>query len=96
MDPEAQLLELNYLRARCQAVERATRIIWACAAATDHIQPKLWSRPPDFHAVLEYFGSMSDTDLMKETKGHQIEWEKNILSPRHMGEAHDTDVIAPA
>jgi hypothetical protein len=78
--PAAELQELVHLKARCSAVEQATRIIWACAAATDHIVPPKWSNIPDFNAALRYFDSLTDLELMHETEKHRISWERRILT----------------
>ena len=67
------------LKTRCQAMEKTTRIIWACAAATDHVVPRKWSFIPDFQSALHYFQTLSDLDLMAETKDHRITWEQKIM-----------------
>jgi hypothetical protein len=64
------------LRASCEAVEKSTRLLWACAAATDQITPRLWSYLPDYHSSLDYFLALSDLELMAVTKPHRILWEE--------------------
>jgi hypothetical protein len=63
------------LKASCEAVEKATRLIWACAAATDQINPRLWDYLPDYESSLDYFLSLKDLELMAVTKSHNITWE---------------------
>jgi hypothetical protein len=63
------------LKASCEAVEKSTRLIWACAAATDQITPPLWETPPDYKASLDYFLGLKDLDLMTVTQRHRIAWE---------------------
>jgi len=38
VDP-AQQLPVDQLKLSCAAIEKSTRILWACAAATDHVNP---------------------------------------------------------
>ena len=64
------------LKASCEAVEKSTRILWACAAATDQISPRLWSYVPDYNSSLEYFLALNDLELMAVTKPHRILWEE--------------------
>ena len=45
------------LKASCEAVEKSTRILWACAAATDQIQPRPWDYLPDYKSSLDYFSA---------------------------------------
>ena len=66
------------LKASCEAVERSTRILWACAAATDQIAPRLWQYLPDYNASLEYFLALNDLELMAVTKQHRIAWEEDL------------------
>ena len=66
------------LKDRCVAMEKSTRIIWACAAATDHVVPRKWEYIPDFESALNYFQSLGDIELMAETKDHRISWEQKI------------------
>jgi hypothetical protein len=64
------------LKASCEAVEKSTRILWACAAATDQIAPRPWDYLPDYKASLDYFLSLNDLELMAVTKRHRISWEE--------------------
>jgi len=64
------------LKASCEAVEKSTRLIWACAAATNQIVPPLWSIAPDYEAALDYFVGLKDLDLMAVTQRHRITWEE--------------------
>jgi hypothetical protein len=64
------------LKASCEAVEKSTRLLWACAAATDNISPRLWDYLPDYEASIEYFLSLDDLELMAVTKKHRITWEE--------------------
>ncbi|NJK90471.1 MAG: hypothetical protein HC904_00750 [Blastochloris sp.] len=66
------------LKERCMAVEKSTRIIWACACATDHVSPPKWDFIPDYQSALEYFQGLTDLELMAETKEHRITWEQVI------------------
>jgi hypothetical protein len=63
------------LKASCEAVEKSTRHIWACAAATDQIVPPLWDYLPDYTSSLDYFLSLKDLELMAVTQRHGISWE---------------------
>ena len=63
------------LKASCEAVEKSTRLIWACAAATDQITPRLWDYVPDYTSSLEYFLAINDLELMAVTQRHRITWE---------------------
>ena len=63
------------LKASCEAVEKSTRLIWACAAATDQIVPPLWDYLPDYTSSLDYFLSLRDLELMAVTQRHSITWE---------------------
>jgi len=69
---------LMNLKARCEALEKSTRMIWACAAATDYVTPRKWDYIPDYESALQYFDALSDLDLMAETKHHRIIWEQKI------------------
>ena len=64
------------LKASCEAVEKSTRLLWACAAATDNISPRLWDYLPDYEASIAYFLSLDDLELMAVTKMHRITWEE--------------------
>jgi hypothetical protein len=66
------------LKASCEAVEKSTRIIWACAAAKDQISPRPWDYIPDYNASLEYFLALDDLELMAVTKSHRILWEEEL------------------
>lgn len=68
---------VDSLRASCVAVEKSTRLIWACAAATDNISPRMWDYLPDYDASLTYFSELGDLELMAVTKQHRITWEEN-------------------
>ena len=63
------------LKASCEAVEKSTRLLWACAAATDQISPRLWDYLPDYKSSLDYFLDLDDLELMAVTKQHHIAWE---------------------
>jgi hypothetical protein len=63
------------LKASCEAVEKSTRLIWACAAATDQIVPPFWDTAPDYESSLQYFLGLRDLDLMAVTQRHHITWE---------------------
>lgn len=77
-DPE-QMLKL---KASCEAVEKATRVIWACAAATGEIIPPMWEEVPDFESALEYFNQLSYLELMAATNEFGLGWEKRkLMSP---------------
>ncbi len=66
------------LKASCEAVERSTRLIWACAAAIDQVSPRLWDYVPDYEASLEYFLALNDLELMAVTGQHRILWEEEL------------------
>ncbi len=63
------------LKASCEAVEKATRLLWACAAATDQIAPRPWDYLPDYESSLDYFLGLNDLELMAVTQLHRITWE---------------------
>ena len=65
------------LKASCEAVEKSTRLLWACAAATDQISPRPWAYLPDYHSSLDYFLSLNDLELMAVTQQHRISWEES-------------------
>ena len=67
---------LEGLKASCQAVEKSTRLLWACAAATDNITPRLWDYLPDYDSSVAYFLELNDLELMAVTKDHRITWEE--------------------
>ena len=64
------------LKAGCEAVEKSTRLLWACAAATDQIFPRPWNYLPDYKSSLDYFLGLSDLELMAVTQQHRITWEE--------------------
>jgi hypothetical protein len=64
------------LKASCEAVEKSTRLLWACAAATDNISPRIWDYLPDYESSIEYFLDLNDLELMAVTKMHRITWEE--------------------
>jgi len=64
------------LKASCEAVEKSTRLLWACAAATDKIAPRLWAYVPDYQSSIDYFLGLNDLELMAITKPHRITWEE--------------------
>jgi hypothetical protein len=66
---------LARLTRKCAIVEEATRLIWACAAATDHIHPPIWEQTPALEEALDYFHSLEDLDWMARTHVHRIRWE---------------------
>ena len=66
---------LDNLKASCEAVEKSTRLLWACAAATDQIVPRLWDYLPDYESSVDYFQGLNDLELMAVTKAHHITWE---------------------
>jgi hypothetical protein len=74
-DPSKQV-PMDTLKASCAAIEKSTRILWACAAATNHIRPALWDYTADYEASLAYFTELEDLELMAITKKHRIEWEQ--------------------
>lgn len=64
------------LKASCEAVEKSTRLLWACASATDQIAPRMWDYVPDYNGSIEYFLALNDIELMAVTKAHRITWEE--------------------
>jgi len=68
---------IESLKASCEAVEKSTRLLWACAAATDNIAPRLWDYVPDYESSISYFKELPDLELMAVTKLHRITWEEN-------------------
>lgn len=65
---------LARLTRKCAIVEESTRLIWACAAATDHIHPPIWEEAPTLEQALDYFHSLEDLDWMARTHEHRIRW----------------------
>lgn len=72
---------LELLTRKCAIVEEATRLIWACAAATNHIHPPIWDQSPALEEALDYFHSLKDLDWMARTKEHRICWESTASVP---------------
>ena len=68
---------IDSLKASCEAVEKSTRLLWACAAATDNIFPRLWDYVPDYESSIAYFIELPDLELMAVTKLHRITWEES-------------------
>jgi hypothetical protein len=64
------------LKASCEAVEKSTRLLWACAAATAQISPPLWNYLPEYESSLDYFLGLDDLELMAVTERHRIAWEE--------------------
>jgi hypothetical protein len=71
----ASTTPVENLKAGCEAVEKSTRLLWACAAATDNIQPPLWKYIPDYESSLRYFLDLGDLELMAVTQLHRVSWE---------------------
>jgi hypothetical protein len=67
------------LKASCEAVEKATRLVWACAAATNQIRPPLWDYTPDYDSSLDYFLGLGDLELMAVTRQHRVTWEERAF-----------------
>ena len=63
------------LKASCAAIEKSTRILWACACATDNVTPPLWEYTPDYEDSIAYFAELDDLELMAVTKMHKLRWE---------------------
>jgi hypothetical protein len=63
------------LKASCEAVEKSTRLMWACAVATDNVRPALWDYRPDYEQSVTYFLSLADLDLMALTQKHRLKWD---------------------
>jgi hypothetical protein len=66
---------IDDLKASCQAVEKSTRLLWACAAATGQITPPLLDYLPDYDSSIAYFLELEDLELMAVTKLHRLAWE---------------------
>jgi hypothetical protein len=66
------------LQASCAAMERAVRILWACAAATDQIEPPIWDYTSDYESALEYFNLLTPLQLMQLTEAHRLTWDLTI------------------
>src|SRR5271168_3234429 len=67
---------IESLKASCEAVERSTRLLWACAVATDNVSPRIWDYLPDYQSSIDYFCDLDDLELMAVTKLHRITWEE--------------------
>jgi hypothetical protein len=63
------------LKATCEAVEKSTRLLWACAAATGHVRPAMWDYVPEYASSLDYFLGLGDLELMAVTQRHRLTWE---------------------
>lgn len=81
---------LARLTRKCAIVEESTRLIWACAAATDHIHPPIWEQPPALEDALNYFHSLEDLDWMARTHEHRIRWEYTATQPEMQSPAAQT------
>jgi hypothetical protein len=64
------------LKASCEAVEKSTRLLWACAVATDNVHPAMWDYLPDYESSLDYFLNLGDLELMAVTQRHRLNWER--------------------
>jgi hypothetical protein len=71
----SSLAMVGSLKASCEAVEKSTRLMWACAVATDNVRPAIWDFVPEYEASLEYFLKIGDLDLMALTQKHRLKWE---------------------
>jgi hypothetical protein len=69
-------LAVDGLKASCEAVEKSTRIMWACAVATGNVQPAMWDYLPDYESSLDYFLKLGDLELMAVTQRHRLSWER--------------------
>jgi hypothetical protein len=79
MDPQKMM---DY-KASCEAVEKSTRILWACAVATDHVSPPMWDYTPEYAGTLDYFQQLGDLELMGVTQKHRIVWEQKWSTVSH-------------
>ena len=68
--------DIDAMKDSCAAVEKSTRLLWACAAATNNINPPIWDYLPDYDSSIDYFISLEDLELMAVTKLHKIAWEE--------------------
>jgi hypothetical protein len=68
--------QIEFLAASCKAVEKSTRVIWACASATDFVAPPIWDYLPDYQGALEYFNALPDLDIMALTEKHRLKWDQ--------------------
>jgi hypothetical protein len=69
------LKQIEFLTASCKAVEKSNRVIWACATATDCVNPAVWDYLPDYDGALEYFNALGDLDIMALTEKHRLLWD---------------------
>jgi hypothetical protein len=69
---------MENLRASCEAVEKATRVVWACAVSTNQVNPPIWDYTPDYTASIEYFVNLNPLELMALTTKHRIQWEETL------------------
>lgn len=76
MDPSQGMMQVDGLKESCAAIEKSTRLLWACAVATNQVQPPLWDYTPDYEGSIEYFSNLEDLELMAITKAHVLAWEK--------------------
>jgi hypothetical protein len=77
------------LKASCEAVEKSTRLLWACAVATDNVAPRIWDYLPDYESSISYFLDLDDLELMAVTKQHRIIWEE---AARAFGTVHTEEM----
>jgi len=75
MDPSQGMMQVDGLKESCAAIEKSTRIIWACAAATNQITPPIWDYTPEYEGSIQYFTQLADLELMAITKAHTLTWE---------------------
>lgn len=71
-------MPVEMLALRCSVIEKATRVLWACASATNQIEPVMWEQSPDFEASLKYFQQLPHLEFMRVTEKHRIKWEQGI------------------
>ncbi len=67
--------DVRLLTRQCAVIEEATRLIWACAAATGHINPPIWEDAPLIEDALDYFHGLDDGEWMAQTNAHRIRWD---------------------
>ena len=67
---------IDALKASCEAIEKSPRLLWACAASTDNVSPRIWDYLPDYDSSIDYFQGLDDLELMAVTKAHRITWEE--------------------
>ncbi|MEO0454713.1 MAG: hypothetical protein AAFY98_11350 [Verrucomicrobiota bacterium] len=72
------MMMVGDMAARCAAIEEANKIIWACAAALNQIDPDMFPEgTPTFEDALKNFWEMEDLKWMDLTHHHRIKWEKS-------------------